>query len=237
MIPELGIVLDAGSGFFRARDLLATEELNILLSHAHLDHLIGLSFLFDVLYRKDTRANLFAMADKIDGIENHFFHPTLFPVRPPFTTHVIEQVSQKSPANPGVGGQFTVHPNVTVRWFPVEHPGGAVGFRLQLPNGKSVAYVTDTTAALDASYVSEIEDVDLLIHECYFDDGVEEHARLTGHSCLTPVLQVARQSRARQTVLVHLNPLNEWAPPTEKIHRLAGELNVVVPTDQMVVDI
>jgi ribonuclease Z len=237
MIPELGIVFDAGTGFFRARDLLATEELNILLSHAHLDHLIGLSFLFDVLYRKETRANLFAMADKIEGIEKHLFHPTLFPVRPPFTAQAIEGISQPTPTKPMIGGQFTISGGVMVRWFPVEHPGGAIGFRLLLPNGKSIAYVTDTTAALDASYVSEIHDVDLLIHECYFDDGVEEHARLTGHSCLTPVLQVARKSRAKQTVLVHLNPLSEWAPPADKIRRLAGDLNLVVPTDQMALEI
>jgi ribonuclease Z len=236
MIPELGIVLDAGTGFFRARDLLATTELNLLLSHAHLDHLIGLSFLFDVLFQKEVRANLFAMGDKLAAIEGCFFHPTLFPVRPPFTAHEIEKISKPAKNKSSVGGEFSLAGGVLVRWFPVEHPGGAIGFRLSLPGGKSLAYVTDTTAALDAAYLAEIEDVDLLIHECYFDDGVEDHARLTGHSCLTPVIQVARQSRARQTVLVHLNPLAEWAPPADKIRRLAGDLNLVVPADQMVLE-
>jgi len=237
MIPELGIVFDAGTGFFRVRDLLATPELNILLSHAHLDHLIGLSFLFDVLYQKEAKANLYACSEKIDAIEKHFFHPALFPVRPPFTAHGIEEISSAAPGTRRDGGQFQLPGDVLVRWFPVEHPGGAIGFRLQLPNGKSLAYVTDTTADVTAPYVAEIDGVDLLIHECYFDDGVEEHARLTGHSCLTPVIQVARQCRARQTVLVHLNPLNEWAPPVEKIRRLAGELNVIVPTDHMMIEL
>lgn len=237
MIPELGIVFDAGTGFFRARDLIATQELNILLSHAHLDHVIGLSFLFDVLYGKDTQANLYASSEKLDAIEKHFFHPALFPVRPPFTAQAIEQVSVPTPANPQTGGEFTVSGNVSVRWFPVEHPGGALGFRVTLPDGKSVAYVTDTTAEPGAAYLSEIEDVDLLIHECYFDDGAEAHAKLTGHSCLSPVMDVARQSRARQTVLVHLNPLQEWAPREDKIHRLAGDLKITVPADQWVLDI
>ena len=38
MLPEVGVVLDAGSGMFRVRDLLTTKTLDIFLSHAHLDH-------------------------------------------------------------------------------------------------------------------------------------------------------------------------------------------------------
>lgn len=235
MIPELGIVFDAGTGFFRTRERIATKELNILLSHAHLDHVVGLSFLFDVLYQKETRAHLFAMQEKIAAIESHFFHPTLFPVRPPFVAHALEDVSASTPTRPRTGGQFKLSCGTLVRWFPIQHPGGAVGFRCWLPNGKSVAYITDTTASPKADYLAEIEGVDLLIHECYFDDGVEEHAKLTGHSCLSPVIEIARQSRAGQTVLVHLNPLQEWAPSAEKIRRLAGGLNLLVPDDQTVI--
>ena len=49
MLPEVGVVLDAGSGMFRIRDYLATDRLDIFLTHAHLDHVIGLTYLIDVL--------------------------------------------------------------------------------------------------------------------------------------------------------------------------------------------
>ena len=55
MIPELGIVLDAGTAMYRVRDRIETPELDIYLTHAHLDHVIGLTFLFDVLHEKNVR--------------------------------------------------------------------------------------------------------------------------------------------------------------------------------------
>ena len=70
-----------------------------------------------------------------------------------------------------------------------------------------MAYVTDTTAAPDAPYVAAIRDVDLLVHECNFPDSSFEHAMLTGHSVTTAVVEVARQARVGQLVLVHLDPL------------------------------
>ena len=53
MVPELGILFDAGTGIFRARKLVETETLDIFLSHAHLDHSVGLTYLLDVLYGND----------------------------------------------------------------------------------------------------------------------------------------------------------------------------------------
>ena len=71
------------------------------------------------------------------------------------------------------------------------HPGTTVGFRLEWP-GHSLAYVTDTTADPSAEYVERLRGVDLLFHECNFDDSLREHAILTGHSPTTPVAEVAR---------------------------------------------
>ena len=55
MLPELGIIFDAGTGIFRARDLIQTDTLDIFLTHIHLDHCVGLTFLYDVLYQKEMR--------------------------------------------------------------------------------------------------------------------------------------------------------------------------------------
>jgi len=234
MLPELGLVLDAGTGFFRVREHLVTRDLNILLSHTHLDHVVGLSFLFDVPLQEDSTAHVYATKEKLVGIESHLFHPTLFPVRPPFTGHGL--IPDPNEADAG-GGRFELGCGTRVRWFPVDHPGGAIGFRLRLPNGRVLAYITDTTASADAAYRSEIQDVDLLIHECYFDDGAEEHARLTGHSCLTPVLDLVRDCRPGRTALVHLNPVSERGPQAEKVARLARGMSVCIPDDGTVLTV
>ena len=48
-----------------------------------------------------------------------------------------------------------------------------------------------------------------MIHECYFPDGWEDKADLTGPSCTSPVAKVARAAQVGRMVLVHINPLAE----------------------------
>ena len=84
MVPELGIVFDAGTGFYRVREHIRTTSLDIYLTHAHLDHSFGLTFLFDVLHqRKVQQVQVHAEAEKLKAIEEHLFSPLLFPVKPP----------------------------------------------------------------------------------------------------------------------------------------------------------
>ena len=78
-----------------------------------------------------------------------------------------------------------------------------------------MAYVTDTTATADANYIEAIRGVDVLIHECYFTDAMPRQAKLTGHSCTTPVAEVAKQAGVGRLVLTHINPLAESDDPVD----------------------
>ncbi len=57
-IPELGIVLDAGTGMYRLVDYLQTEEFDVYLSHSHPDHVTGLTNLEFIFWRKMKREAL-----------------------------------------------------------------------------------------------------------------------------------------------------------------------------------
>ena len=194
MLPEVGVVLDAGSGMFRVRDLLATKTLDIFLTHAHLDHVWGISFLFDTCYGKSMeRVTVHADVAKLAAIQTHLLADELFPAQLPFTACPLT-----APVPLAGGGKLT--------HFPLAHPGGSIGFRLEWP-GQSMAYITDTTAREDASYLQYIRGVDLLVHECNFPDSSEEWAEKTGHSCLSSVLKLAQAANVHRLVLTHMDPL------------------------------
>lgn len=193
-LPEVGVVLDAGTAMYRLRDHLATSRLDIFLTHSHLDHVIGLTYLLDVLWQQRvSEVNVYGDAATLAAVGEHLFAPQLFPVKPTFRMQRLEgDVSLAG------GGRLT--------HFPLAHPGGARGLRLDWP-GVSLAYVTDTTASPTAPYLAHLHGVDLLVHECYFPDEKAESAALTGHSCAGEVGRVAAAVGARRLVLVHVNPI------------------------------
>lgn len=202
LLPELGVVLDAGTAMFRLRRHLIRQTLDVFLTHAHLDHVAGLTYLFGVLPGSGIPfVRVHGEAAKLQAIREHLFHPTLFPALPPISFAPLS-------------GPVRLPRDAIIRSFPLEHPGGTLGYRIEWA-GRSLAYVTDTTAAAEASYVEEISRVDLLVHECYFPDGRDDDAKLTGHSCLTPVLEVAARARVGRLILVHINPLATDDPPLD----------------------
>src|SRR5262245_16564934 len=90
MIPEIGLVLDAGTGFFRVRDWLQTSELDIFLTHAHLDHVFGLTFMFDTVNGTGLKtARVHGEARHLRGVQEHLFSEPLFPAMPPLTFHPL----------------------------------------------------------------------------------------------------------------------------------------------------
>ena len=193
-------MLDAGTAVYRAGRYLQTPELDVFLTHAHLDHVIGLTYFLDLLREHPLqRVTVHGEAAKLAAIDQHLFHETLFPKKPPLEYRPLEAETPLAD-----DGRLT--------YFPLVHQGGSIGFRLDWP-GHSMAYVTDTTASPEAPYVAQIRGVDLLVHECYFPDTWAAWAEKTGHSHTTPVAQVARAAGVGRLVLVHINPLSTEPDP------------------------
>lgn len=199
-LPEEGIVLDAGTGFHRVRDRLMTSSLDIYLSHAHLDHVIGLTYLPGIIWQRNVdRVRVHGESEKLSAIDVHLFASALFPLPPNYVRHVVDE-------RPFDQAGYRVTP------FKLSHPGGSLGYRFDWAD-RSMAYVTDTTAAADAGYVRHIQGVDLLIHECNFRDEESEWSSRTGHSCTSEVAQVAAVGRVGRLLLTHFNPLEHGDDP------------------------
>ena len=224
MIPELGVVFDAGTAAYRIRDYLATDQLDIFLTHAHLDHVVGLTFLLDVLNGREMKSvTVHGEQEKLTAIDKHLFSEFLFPVRPPFESKALTE-------------QVVLADGGVVTHFPLQHPGGSVGYRVDWPQ-RSLAYVTDTTAAADSDYIDKIRDVDLLIHECNFGDDEPDQAELTGHSCITPVAQVAAAANAKRLILVHLNPVLEAEADLDRSAAEQIYPNIELASDRMEIEL
>ncbi len=198
MLPELGIIFDAGTSFFRVAERVATRDLCIFLSHAHLDHIVGLTyFLVPMFAGQVERVVVRSAPEFLDAVQTHLFAPAIFPVVPP--GFIFEPLAGKVGV-PG-GGQLT--------HCRLDHPGGSIGYRIDWPGhsgapGKSLAYITDTIA--DNSYLDFIRGVDLLIHECNFSDDAVELTRETGHCHTSAVCRAARDAGVRRLVLTHFDP-------------------------------
>jgi ribonuclease Z len=230
-IPEAKLMLDAGSGLFRVGELLETEEISILLSHAHMDHVFGLTFLLDfVAVTPLQKVHVYGEMAKLDAIRRHLFHELLFPILPPIEWHALEDM----------GPTFRLG-DAQCSWFTMDHPGGSVGYRLDW-SSLSLAYITDTTASKHAKYWKAIQGVDWVMHECNFSDRWIDLAIKTGHSWVTAVLECAVAADVQRLILTHINPLADEQDPLEMISAIrAGAIHkppkLLVANDSLVVDL
>lgn len=190
-LPEQGLIFDAGTSFFRVAPLVQTDELDVFLSHAHLDHIVGLTFfLVPMMQKKVKTLRVHARPEFLSAVRQHLYATALFPVEPSFE---MLPLADRVP----VGG------NGVLTHCVLEHPGSSTGFRVNWP-GRSLAVITDTTA--DGSCAGFVKGVDVLIHECNFGDDMPDLAKVTGHSHTTPVARLAEAAGAGQLWLTHIDP-------------------------------
>jgi ribonuclease BN (tRNA processing enzyme) len=196
MLPEVGVVLDAGTGMHRLGQHRQTERLDVFLTHAHLDHIVGLTYLINLVPRDVLNHTIVhAEATKVEAVREHLFASAIFPLPPPFQFEPLA-----APCELPRGGQLT--------YFPLQHPGGCVGYRLEWP-GHSLAYVTDTMAEPNADYIEKLRGVDLLLHEAYFAEERTDLPAITGHSTLLATAEVALEAKVGRLVLIHTNPQSD----------------------------
>ena len=217
-LPEAGLVLDAGTGLFRVFPNLMTRELDIFITHAHLDHILGLPDCHVPLKlgRLDA-VRVHGTAETLDAIRDHLFAKSLFPVDTPLEYY---ELSESIPI-PNSG---------TVTHFALKHPGGSAGYKVTWPKF-SLAYITDTTA--DDSYLDFIQGVDLLIHECNFDDELKDLANQTGHSYASAVANLAKAANVKRLYFTHIDPYADPDHPIDLSRARAIFPQTEIATDRL----
>src|SRR6058998_1368145 len=184
----------------------------ILLSHAHWDHIQGLPH-FKPFFAPGNAVRIWGSRQgttSLEAILRQQMDPAVFPV-PLDALSAQLTVQQVDP------GEFTIGA-FRVRAVKLRHPGTTLGFRLTpaKASGPSMAYVTDNELGSGGQYevpgswrrgfVAFLKDVDLLIHDAMYTPKELEQHRGWGHSTYEEAVTLAQDAGAKKLVLFHHEP-------------------------------
>jgi phosphoribosyl 1,2-cyclic phosphodiesterase len=210
------LVLDAGTGIRQLALELppAVTRVDVLLTHLHMDHILGLGF-FSPLFTPGMEVHLWGPASATLSLEarlRRYLSPPLFPL-------LLRDVPCRLELHHVVRGRVPIGP-FQVRTARVCHPGPTVGYRIETP-GASLAYLPDHEPALGArrfpldpewtSGFDLAQGVDLLVHDAQYTR--EEYPRHVGwgHSTVHDALALARLARVKRLVPFHYDPSRDDA--------------------------
>lgn len=211
------IVLDAGTGIRNLGAALEPEnvrELDLVLTHLHLDHIEGLGF-FAPLFDPECVVRVWGPrpADgTLHDLLSTYLSPPFFPV--PFE-RIPAQISftEVNDDSWEVGG-------VRIKSVPVQHPGSTIGYRLS-QNGSSLAYIPDNEPALDrASGLSVAGGVDVLFHDAQYSDDEYSTRVGWGHSALSDYVEYLAEAAPGRPVMFHHDPSHGDARLEEMLARV-----------------
>jgi len=210
------VILDAGTGI-RAlgRELVERQngavQAEILLSHAHWDHIQGLPH-FKPFFAPGNAVRIWGSRQgttSLEAILRQQMDPAVFPVP-------LDALSAKLTVQQVEPGEFVVG-TFRVRAMRLRHPGTTLGYRLTpAAGGPSMAYVTDnelgpgghyeTAPSWRKDFVAFLGGVELLIHDAmYTPEELEEH-RGWGHSTFEEAVALAGEAGVKRLVLFHHEP-------------------------------
>ena len=214
------ILIDAGTGIRAAGKSLAergVEEIHLLLSHTHWDHIQGFPH-FAPLYREKTRIGLYgfrrpnrSLRDIIRGQQ-----------QPPFFPISLDQVQAELEFTELEDGQVFSIDDTRVACRRLNHPGVSGGFRLEQDHF-AFAYISDldleTPLLLaddlptdSARHLQRLRDgacdlghrADLVVFDTFFLP--EEYQPDWGHSRPDEALSLALEAGAGKLALFHHEP-------------------------------
>ena len=210
------VILDAGTGI-RALGLTLVGRHNgavnaeILLSHAHWDHIQGLPH-FKPFFAPGNRVRIWGPRQgttSLEAILRQQMDPAVFPVP-------LDALSAKLTVQQVEPGEFTMGA-FRVHALRLRHPGTTLGYRLTpVAGGPSMAYVTDNELGAGGSYetgatwardfVTFLKGVDLLIHDAMYTPEELASHRGWGHSTFEEAVAVAAEAGVERLVLFHHEP-------------------------------
>ena len=175
------VAIDAGSLATAATSEQKKLIRNVVLTHAHLDHIAGLPLFIDDLFADlEIPISVFATEDVIGIIEKDIFNWNIYP-------NFAELTNQNGAVlkyhHFEAGKNFTVK-HLRVKSIRVNHKVPTVGFVIS--DDKTTFAISGDTSEMDDFWdvVNAEKNLAALLIECAFPDEMEELAQVSHH--LTP---------------------------------------------------
>lgn len=204
------IVLDGGSGLRRLgiRMLRSSGpqrlDDDILFSHFHWDHLQGIPYFAPLFMDSILRFHSYLPVESLHATLSMLMAPPFFPLTLDAAASAKEY-RQFQPHSAFEIGPFLVRP------FPLHHPQGCSGFRIEC-QGHSVVYATDHEhgdAESDAIFLEHASNADLLIADAQYTPEEYPQRIGWGHSTWLAAAQLAAKAEVKRLILFHHDPLRD----------------------------
>ena len=211
------IILDAGSGIFRfaepdgKRLLSGFSKIDLFLSHYHLDHTFGFYAAFKLFAGK--QVTVYGSHEK--QVFSEFVKLKHFPIN----YYDAHKNFKWETLVEGLHRCFDY--KVLVR-KQLHRGEGSLAFRFEFPNGKQLAYVTDSEPTIKS--INFIKGVNLLLHEHekagkkskFSKKAKLENLYEDGHVTTEGAALIAKKANVKKLYLIHHNPfLDESALKNE----------------------
>lgn len=209
------VILDAGTGLRALGQALVDDgapvDADLFVTHAHWDHIQGFPF-FAPLYHEGSRLRVWGwdrLSADLETVVREQMSPTVFPVQFDDLPSSISFCSVTEGRFYDVGMQLSA--------FPVQHPGGALGYKVATGNdGASLVYISDGELSAHGSYrtpdgwrdklVQWVHGAAVLVHDATYTTSEIASHRGWGHSTCDEAVALALDAEVGQLVLFHHRP-------------------------------
>lgn len=233
------LVLDAGTGIrllgqqieaWRGSPAEQTEIV-LLLSHGHWDHIQGFPF-FAPAYDRRYRIQILGASSGTKHLHQMLsdqMERTYFPV--PWEGLQAETTFTELSNTPLTFG------SLRATGFPIRHPGGGLGYRIQ-EGDTALVYLTDNELPAPdtpewAGFVRFCAGANFLIHDAHFTDAELERHQGWGHSSQSEAVRLALEAGVQTLALFHHAPERTDTEIDEAVSRFraAYKLNIVAAAE------
>lgn len=220
------VAIDAGSLAMSSNDIQKKQIRDVVLTHAHIDHIAGLPLFIDDLFARITNPiKIYATEEIIKILRDNIFNWKVYPNFAELENEngIVLEYCPFEPEKPFRAG------HLEIKALNVNHKVPAVGFIVS--DNKSKFAITGDTAEMDGfwDFVNAEKSLDALFIECAFPNEFVELAEVSHH--ITPQKLFSELKKFRHidcpVYAINLKPLHRETIVSEILDLRLDKLEIL----------